>query len=58
MRHPQWLGRPPQRPFWSSDSGRVFFERDVPLEDGFDPRARDLWEVDTDGGAPRRVPPE
>ncbi len=58
MRHPQWLGRPPQRPFWSSDSTRVYFDRDVPIEEDFDPRQSRLWEVGLEGEAARRVPLE
>ena len=58
MRHPQWLGRPPERPFWSSDSSRIYFERDVEIEGDFDPRQRRLWEVEVgvDDAEPRLVP--
>ena len=41
MAHPDWLGRPPERPYWSSDSDSVYFLRKREGEE-----TRDLYRVD------------
>ncbi len=43
MAHPDWLGRQPERPYWSSDGGSVYFERKREGEE-----TRDLYRVDLD----------
>ncbi|MCY3970370.1 MAG: S9 family peptidase [Acidobacteria bacterium] len=41
MAHPDWLGRQPERPYWSSDSDGVYFLRKREGEE-----TRDLYRVD------------
>ncbi len=41
MGHPDWLGRQPEDPYWSSDGGSVYFLRKREGEE-----ARDLYRVD------------
>lgn len=50
MAHPDWLGRQPEGPYWSSDGGSVYFQRKREGED-----ARDLYRVDLGARAPIRV---
>ncbi len=41
MAHPDWLGRQPEGPYWSSDSGSVYFLRKREGEE-----TRDLYRID------------
>jgi dipeptidyl aminopeptidase/acylaminoacyl peptidase len=43
MAHPDWLGRQPEGPYWSSDSGSVYFLRKREGEE-----TRDLYRIDLD----------
>lgn len=50
MAHPDWLGRQPEGPYWSSDGDSVYFQRKRAGED-----ARDLYRVDLEARAPVRL---
>ncbi|MCY3592224.1 MAG: prolyl oligopeptidase family serine peptidase [Acidobacteria bacterium] len=41
MGHPDWLGRQPEVPYWSSDAGSIYFQRKREGEE-----ARDLYRID------------
>jgi len=41
MAHPDWLGRQPEAPYWSSDGGSVYFQRKREGEE-----TRDLYRID------------
>ncbi len=43
MAHPDWLGRQPEGPYWSSEGGSVYFQRKREGEE-----TRDLYRVDLD----------
>ena len=59
MAHPDWLGAPPEEPYWADDGRAVYFRRKRAGED-----IRDLWRIDLAGckpGAvctPRKVEPQ
>ena len=50
MAHPDWLGRQPEGPYWSSDSDSVYFLRKREGEE-----TRDLYRVDLDNRQTSRV---
>ena len=41
MAHPDWLGTPPEEPYWADDGRAVYFRRKRTGED-----IRDLWRID------------
>ena len=43
MAHPDWLGRQPEGPYWSSEGGSVYFQRKREGEE-----TRDLYRIDLD----------
>lgn len=50
MADPDWIGREPERPYWSDDSRFAYYRQ---KEEGGD--ARDLWRVDIESGEARVV---
>ncbi|MYA08073.1 MAG: S9 family peptidase [Holophagales bacterium] len=50
MAHPDWLGRQPERPYWSSDGDSVYFQRKREGEE-----TRDLYRIDLEGPETVRV---
>lgn len=50
MAHPDWLGRQPEGPYWSSDGDSVYFQRKREGEE-----TRDLYRVDLEGRQTIRV---
>jgi acetyl esterase/lipase len=51
MSYPDWIGTPPETPYWADDSGTVYFERKRTGSE-----VRDLYRLDLDGGEPVLVP--
>jgi len=47
MAHPDWLGAPPEEPFWADDGRAVYFRQKRAGED-----IRDLWRIDLAGCKP------
>ncbi len=47
MAHPDWLGTPPEEPYWADDGRAVYFRRKRTGED-----IRDLWRIDLAGCRP------
>ncbi len=52
MAAPDWIGNPPENPYWSDDGRAVYYERKRPAEE-----LRDLVRLDLATGAARVVPP-
>ena len=50
MAHPDWLGRQPEEPYWSSDGDSVYFQRKREGEE-----IRDLYRIDLQEGETDRV---
>ncbi|MCP4787389.1 MAG: prolyl oligopeptidase family serine peptidase [Fuerstiella sp.] len=50
MADPDWIGGSPERPMWSVDSSRIFFQR---KQNGR--QERDWWVVDIANGAPQKL---
>ncbi len=51
MAHPDWLGRQPEGPYWSSDGDSVYFQRKREGEE-----TRDLYRIDLEEREAVRVP--
>jgi len=52
MAAPDWIGNPPEAPYWSDDGRAVFYERKRPAAEW-----RDLLRLDLKAGTSRVVPP-
>ncbi len=52
MAHPDWLGTPPENPYWSDDGRAVYYERKRKGED-----RRDLYRLDPETGQSTLVAP-
>jgi dipeptidyl aminopeptidase/acylaminoacyl peptidase len=53
LRDPEWIARSPERPYWSPDSTRIYYERDRP---GVLDRGDDVYQIDLLTGLTRQVP--
>src|ERR1700710_2430041 len=52
MAAPDWIGNPPERPYWGAEGRSVYYEQKRP-----DSEIRDLVRLDVATGASRIVPP-
>ncbi|HXO19991.1 MAG TPA: prolyl oligopeptidase family serine peptidase [Thermoanaerobaculia bacterium] len=52
MAAPDWIGNPPEKPYWGDDGKAVYYDQKRPGEE-----IRDLVRLDLQTGAPRVVPP-
>lgn len=52
MAAPDWIGNPPESPYWGDDGRAVYYQQKRAGEE-----LRDLFRLDLAGGAPRLVPP-
>lgn len=50
MAHPDWMGIAPERPYFSSDGGSVYFQRKAVGSE-----LRDVYSVNSNGGAPVKL---
>ncbi|HEY2295908.1 MAG TPA: prolyl oligopeptidase family serine peptidase [Thermoanaerobaculia bacterium] len=48
MADPDWIGNPPEDPYWSDDGRSVYYERE---REGIGPQRQDLYRVDVSPGA-------
>jgi dipeptidyl aminopeptidase/acylaminoacyl peptidase len=48
MADPDWIGNPPEDPYWSDDGKSVYYERE---REGVGPQRKDLYRVGIDGTA-------
>ncbi len=54
MADPDWIGNPPENPYWSDDGRSIYYERE---RDGVGRNPRDLFRVDLAGGKTTRIEP-
>jgi len=52
MADPDWIGNPPERPYWSDDSRSIYFRRKAVGE-----TRRDLFRIEVDSGAVEQIEP-
>ncbi|HEY0513436.1 MAG TPA: prolyl oligopeptidase family serine peptidase [Thermoanaerobaculia bacterium] len=48
MSEPDWIGNPPEDPYWSDDGRSIYYERQ---REGIGPQRKDLYRVDLSTGA-------
>ena len=51
MAHPDWIGTPPEDPYWGSDDRTAYYQRKQVGKE-----QQDLWRVEVDGGEPTLIP--
>ncbi len=54
MADPDWIGNPPQDPYWSDDGRSVYYERE---REGIGPQRKDLYRVDLATGKATLIEP-
>ncbi|MFL6195396.1 MAG: S9 family peptidase [Thermoanaerobaculia bacterium] len=54
MADPDWIGNPPEEPYWSDDGRSVYYQRQ---RDGVGNQRRDLYKVDLASGKAVRIDP-
>ena len=54
MADPDWMGNPPEDPYWSDDGRSIYYERQ---REGVGPQRKDLYRVDLSTGAAGKAVP-